>query len=341
MDSRGGSNDAGFARALNHCRPCVWVSCRHHLYLEVLTHGNSLDCVPYVRINAPGEPWELTESCALDVADQGEQTLELVGDRLHITRERIRQLEAKALRHAQARMRRMQVGDELREAIGGDRSRPDLNDANQSTMNVPLLTAADQVKLRAVKPDVTVYRRETPRQAQNENEPRTGDTMAKNTETKQSTAHTVSAAVLEHINKLRALHWTWGDIAKGSGYSDSGLHNLIRGARAMSTETEAKILAIPLEERKPFRGRKEKKPAPVKKPARTAKPAPTPAPSPRTETPAPQTAVVNVGWEMRTPSPVLARLDAEIEEAKQAADHIYQRLSVLRELRTKWAQEGA
>jgi DNA-directed RNA polymerase sigma subunit (sigma70/sigma32) len=39
-----------------------------------------------------------TESCVLDVADRGGATLDQVGQILGITRERIRQIEAKALR---------------------------------------------------------------------------------------------------------------------------------------------------------------------------------------------------------------------------------------------------
>jgi DNA-directed RNA polymerase sigma subunit (sigma70/sigma32) len=43
------------------------------------------------------EPWELPETCALDVADRGGVTLEEVGGWLNLTRERVRQLEVHAL----------------------------------------------------------------------------------------------------------------------------------------------------------------------------------------------------------------------------------------------------
>ncbi len=73
-------------------RPCPWVSCRHHLYLEVDGRG-------HVRLAFPDkEPWELRETCALDVAERGEHTLEYVGRLLNLTRERIRQLEERAPR---------------------------------------------------------------------------------------------------------------------------------------------------------------------------------------------------------------------------------------------------
>lgn len=39
------------------------------------------------------EVWEMSETCALDVADRGGITLEDVGNLLNLTRERIRQVE--------------------------------------------------------------------------------------------------------------------------------------------------------------------------------------------------------------------------------------------------------
>lgn len=71
-------------------RPCPWVGCRHHLYLEV--HPST----GRIKLTFNLEPWELAESCSLDVADRGMNTLEIVGQLLNITRERSRQIEAKA-----------------------------------------------------------------------------------------------------------------------------------------------------------------------------------------------------------------------------------------------------
>jgi len=48
-------------------------------------------------------------SCALDVADEGHHMLDEIGAILHVTRERVRQLESKALRelkHRTGRLRR-------------------------------------------------------------------------------------------------------------------------------------------------------------------------------------------------------------------------------------------
>lgn len=80
-------------------RPCPYVSCRWHLFLDVSSIGS-------LKLNFPDiEPDELTESCALDVADRGGDTLENVGTMLNLTRERIRQLETKAMATLQKRLR--------------------------------------------------------------------------------------------------------------------------------------------------------------------------------------------------------------------------------------------
>jgi len=77
-------------------RPCPYVSCVHHLYLDIsLTTGS-------IKLNFPDqEVWEMQESCALDVADRGGTTLEEVGVIMNLTRERIRQLEARGLQKLQ------------------------------------------------------------------------------------------------------------------------------------------------------------------------------------------------------------------------------------------------
>lgn len=73
-------------------RPCPFVSCKHHLYLDINTKTGS------IKLNFPNkEPWEMKESCALDVADREGVTLEEVGAIVNLTRERIRQLETKGL----------------------------------------------------------------------------------------------------------------------------------------------------------------------------------------------------------------------------------------------------
>lgn len=72
-------------------RPCPYVSCKHHLYLEVTQSGG-------IRITFPDHgPEHMSDSCVLDVADRDGQTLHEVGQILNLTRERIRQLEVRAL----------------------------------------------------------------------------------------------------------------------------------------------------------------------------------------------------------------------------------------------------
>jgi hypothetical protein len=80
------------ADCINGPRPCLFVSCKHHLYLDVNPETGS------IKLNFPDkEIWELEETCALDVADKGGITLEEVGAIMNLTRERIRQVETRGL----------------------------------------------------------------------------------------------------------------------------------------------------------------------------------------------------------------------------------------------------
>lgn len=73
-------------------RPCPFVSCKWNLYLDVSPQTGA------IKLNFPDvEPDEMVESCALDVADRGGTTLEESADLLNLTRERIRQIESRAL----------------------------------------------------------------------------------------------------------------------------------------------------------------------------------------------------------------------------------------------------
>ena len=69
-------------------RPCPWVSCRHHLYLDVVGENGS------IKRNFPDlEPWQMAHTCSLDVADLGGRHLEQVAEIMNVTRERVRQVE--------------------------------------------------------------------------------------------------------------------------------------------------------------------------------------------------------------------------------------------------------
>jgi hypothetical protein len=73
-------------------RPCPWASCKYHLMLELL------------RKDPEAEVTQMTETCALDVADRGGATLEEVGALFRVTDERIRQIQRSALRKVRAAM---------------------------------------------------------------------------------------------------------------------------------------------------------------------------------------------------------------------------------------------
>ena len=80
------------AECREEMRPCPWVACKHHLYLDINPETGS------IKINFPDlEPWEMRETCALDVADRSGITLEEVGEIMNLTRERIRQVEVRGL----------------------------------------------------------------------------------------------------------------------------------------------------------------------------------------------------------------------------------------------------
>jgi len=72
--------------------PCIFASCRHNLYLDVDPLTGSL------KLNFPDlEIWELEHTCALDLADEGEASLEAVGAALNITRQGAQIIEHAAI----------------------------------------------------------------------------------------------------------------------------------------------------------------------------------------------------------------------------------------------------
>jgi len=89
-------------------RPCPFVSCKYHLYIDVHPVRGS------IKLNFPDlEIWEMTETCALDVADRGGITLEEVGEIMNLTRERVRQVETAGL----ARLQEFQGVDKLKDYV--------------------------------------------------------------------------------------------------------------------------------------------------------------------------------------------------------------------------------
>ena len=86
------------AQCMEEARPCPWVSCKHHLYLDINPETGS------IKINFPDlEPWEMKHTCSLDVAENGALTLEEIGLITNLTRERIRQVEVRGLLKLKAR----------------------------------------------------------------------------------------------------------------------------------------------------------------------------------------------------------------------------------------------
>jgi len=114
-------------------RPCPYVSCKHHLYVDVSPRTGA------IKLNFPDlEVWEMGDSCALDVADRGGTTLEDVGAIMNLTRERIRQVEVKALAKLEALRDMSALRDFVDEGPVGKR-------------RLPVLSKAD---LRAIDTDV-------------------------------------------------------------------------------------------------------------------------------------------------------------------------------------------
>jgi len=79
--------------AINAIRPCPWVSCKYHLQISVNPETGKI----YHGLD-PDDWTEDTQTCALDLADQGGAALDEVGRAMGVVRERVRQLEARALK---------------------------------------------------------------------------------------------------------------------------------------------------------------------------------------------------------------------------------------------------
>lgn len=104
-------------------RPCPWVSCRHHLYLDVHPNGT-------MKVNHPEKTLEqMADTCSLDVADrEGGITLEETGRLMNVTRERIRQIEARVLK--QVRDTSEPLRDMMGDGFPGERDAPPPEEAD-------------------------------------------------------------------------------------------------------------------------------------------------------------------------------------------------------------------
>lgn len=73
-------------------RPCPWASCVHHLAVSVKADGALV-----IERADVATPWWLEDSCSLDLAERHGMTLEEIATAMGLTRERIRQVERKAI----------------------------------------------------------------------------------------------------------------------------------------------------------------------------------------------------------------------------------------------------
>src|SRR5580693_7717698 len=128
-------------------RPCPFVSCKHHLYLDVSARTGA------IKLNFPDlEVWEMTETCALDVADRGGTTLEEVGAIMNLTRERIRQVEVKGLAKLAALRDMSTLRDYVDEGPTGKRRLPvlqaprDEDEADEDEESEETAVAADEAE---------------------------------------------------------------------------------------------------------------------------------------------------------------------------------------------------
>jgi hypothetical protein len=120
--------DAGKPTTREDCaqgqRPCPFVSCKHHLYLDASARTGA------IKLNFPDlEVWEMTESCALDVADRAGTTLEEVGAIMNLTRERVRQVEVQGLAKLEALQDMYALREYIDEGPVGKRRLPVLANA--------------------------------------------------------------------------------------------------------------------------------------------------------------------------------------------------------------------
>lgn len=108
-------------------RPCPYVGCKYNLYLDAPKSDTA------IHYNFPHlEPWEMSVhgSCTLDIAERGAVTLAQIGEALNLTRERIRQIEERALRRLRPLLRSKNLVD-------NDEPSDSTDDSESSSLRTP------------------------------------------------------------------------------------------------------------------------------------------------------------------------------------------------------------
>lgn len=85
-------------------RPCPFVSCRYNLYFDVTKTGHLLK-------NFDCEPFEMKESCALDIADRGQTQLHKIAEALGVSRQAIEQALLRYLERYETKLKKLYKGD--------------------------------------------------------------------------------------------------------------------------------------------------------------------------------------------------------------------------------------
>lgn len=85
-------------------RPCPWMRCRYHLWLEIRKSGSLkfMHMKPALALARNTEfPEGLPPSCALDEAEKGAMTLRQVAERVGLTNQRVEQILQDVIKRSQ------------------------------------------------------------------------------------------------------------------------------------------------------------------------------------------------------------------------------------------------
>jgi hypothetical protein len=84
------------AGGMNAERPCPYVTCRHHLAVEVTPAGNLRLVFPEAFEGLEPHLERMRATCSIDVAEQGAHDLDDVAAHMNVSAERVRQIQERA-----------------------------------------------------------------------------------------------------------------------------------------------------------------------------------------------------------------------------------------------------